>query len=256
MNDILLYFGAAAVGFVMSFFGGGGAMLCLPLLTYVGGYSRMLSVPATLLVIAAAVLVTFIQNLRKSPQLIFYKYALFLIPTGMVGSYLGAWASLYLNQHLAMVLFALLMFVISYYMLKTIHKTHHPLKLKKRNILKVVVTGFVIGLTTGLLGASGGLLIVPALFVFFALDSKEAVATAILVVLVNVAVALVVYSPSLPIIVSDGRMLNVVGIAAISAVGTSFLFQKVKSGLLQKAFAYFVAVLGLSIFITEIRYLF
>lgn len=58
-------------------------------------------------------------------------------------------------------------------------------------VAKVLLAGTLVGLLTGLFGVGGGFVIVPALILLLAFDFRSAVATSLLVISINSAIALV-----------------------------------------------------------------
>ena len=63
-----------------------------------------------------------------------------------------------------MILFAILMLFAAYSMLSRKELNQKPIN--QINILKIILDGFIVGIVTGLVGAGGGFLIVPALILF------------------------------------------------------------------------------------------
>src|SRR5690606_31757672 len=82
-----------------------------------------------------------------------------------------------------MALFAVMMLAASFSMMK---KSKKPLELEpaiqKFNYPLIIVEGLVVGTLTGLVGAGGGFLIIPALVILSKLPMKEAIGTSLVII--------------------------------------------------------------------------
>src|SRR5690606_25757689 len=84
---------------------------------------------------------------------------------------------------LLMLLFAVLMIFASYSMIKKDKKSCDETPQKQQfNYPLILVEGTVVGILTGLVGAGGGFLIIPALVVLSKLPMKEAVGTSLVII--------------------------------------------------------------------------
>ena len=83
-----------------------------------------------------------------------------------------------------MFFFAVVMLLASYSMIKG-RKEEVEKKEDKFNYPLILLQGFSVGIVTGLVGAGGGFLIIPALVFFAKLPMKEAVATSLMVISIN-----------------------------------------------------------------------
>ena len=107
------------------------------------------------------------------------------------------------------------------------------------------VERFIVGVLTGFLGVGGGFLIVPALIMFAALPARKAVGTSVAIITLNAAGGVVgqlqktSFDSSL-----DARFAGpaILGMFGGFAVADTFPGDK-----LEKAFAWFIIVLGLVI---------
>src|SRR5690606_17260072 len=85
-----------------------------------------------------------------------------------------------------MVLFALFMLGSSYSMIRGgVKEEHTNEKATTRDLLFIGIYGFVIGFVTGLVGAGGGFLIVPALVLFAKMPIKSAIGTSLIIITIN-----------------------------------------------------------------------
>src|SRR5690606_33000636 len=87
---------------------------------------------------------------------------------------------------LLMVLFAVLMIVASYSMIKKDgQENEEALQKQSLNYFQILLQGIFIGVITGLIGAGGGFLIIPALVNLLKLPMKTAVGTSLVIISIN-----------------------------------------------------------------------
>jgi uncharacterized protein len=126
--------------------------------------------------------------------------------------------------------------------------TPHPKP--KFNYGGILAEGLVVGTLTGLVGAGGGFLIIPALVLFSKLDMKMAVGTSLLII---AAKSLFGFIGDIFNYEIDWMFLGI--FSAISIVGIfigTFLSAKIHADKLKTAFGWFVLVMGLYIIGKEI----
>lgn len=247
---VLFYFGIALTGAVMALFGGGGAMLCIPLLIYVGDYEPKQAIATGLIIVFLSSLVSlFRYGLRT--KYVNYKLGLALAFFGMAGAFIGVKIYEVISAHVALISFASLMLVISFLMFR-MRSELVVNKNSKHYMFYVCGGGFVVGLITGSMGASGGLPLVALSFLLLGLSMKESIATGLLVVVCNVAAALLFQYNVHQFNFLHTETWIAVSVAALSAFGVGFLFEKVKNDVLTKAFAVFVALIAIFILSTEL----
>jgi uncharacterized protein len=117
----------------------------------------------------------------------------------------------------------------------------------------MVLFGTGIGLVTGLLGAGGGFLLIPALVLLLRLPMKEAVGTSLLVIALN---SLIGFTGNLNDKGMDWSLLLLVTLLAVAGILLgSYLNRKVPAGSLKKAFGWFVLAMGIYILIRELTVL-
>ena len=154
---------------------------------------------------------------------------------------------------LIMGLFAVLMVLASFSMMKGKKKCDDcddETKEQKFNYPLILVEGLVVGTLTGLVGAGGGFLIIPALVKFSGLSMKKAVGTSLLIIAAK----------SLFGFVGDAMRLDIewsmlMGLTALAIAGIFFgnrLSRKIPGYKLERAFGIFVLVMGIAILYTEL----
>ena len=104
--------------------------------------------------------------------------------------------------------------------------------------VKCALSGAAAGLVNGLLGAGGGMLLVPLLIRWCGLEDKHAFATALSIMLPLSIVSLVVSALRAPLPLADALPYLAGGI--VGGVAAGLLFQKVSANLLHKLLGAFI----------------
>src|SRR5690606_7607855 len=112
---------------------------------------------------------------------------------GMVGAFIGGQLGAHLPGSLLLGAFAVMMGVTAVAMIRGRQKTssRHANGLP---LFRILLDGFLVGLVTGLVGAGGGFLVVPALALLGGLPMGVAVATSLLVISMKAVAGFVGYA--------------------------------------------------------------
>jgi hypothetical protein len=127
---------------------------------------------------AALLLAGSLQFLRAG--LIQWRSVLVFGVPGMIGTWLGAFLASWVPGITQLALFAVVMLIASWLMLRPLDLEHA--EGTPREVWKVATDGLVVGVITGLVGVGGGFLIVPALVLLGGLTMHQAVATSLVVI--------------------------------------------------------------------------
>ena len=192
MTQILGYLGAVLIGIVLGLIGGGGSILTVPVFVYLLYINPVTATAYSLFVVGVTSLVGAIQNLRK--KLVDVKTALVFAAPALIAVYAtrkylirAIPENLFrINEFMVtrdigiMVFFALIMLLASISMIrgKCVNCNDENAKVVY-NYPLIVLEGAGVGLLTGLVGAGGGFLIIPALVLLAKLPMKKAVATSL-----------------------------------------------------------------------------
>ncbi len=191
MTLLLLVGVGVALGLALGLFGGGGGILAVPLLLAVG-------VPAdeaattSLVVVAAAAVGGVIQNVRVGR--VAWREALTFGVIGVPAAMLGSVLALNTADAIKLFGFTVLMVVAGGLMLfKALRgQAGDPDRAtQRRPWVLVIAAALVVGLVTGFFGVGGGFLVVPALALVIGLPMRIATASALVVIVINSAAALV-----------------------------------------------------------------
>lgn len=263
--ELIGYICAIFIGLSLGLIGGGGSILTVPVLTYLFGKTAKEATMYSLFIVGVAALFGAIKMLKKG--LVDFKTgAVFAIPA--LGSISFARAVLVpaipeqvfqigdfiLTDNIAiMVLFAVVMLMASFSMIKGRKKLEKELCKEEKNYTIIVMQGIFVGLLTGTIGAGGGFLIIPALVLLAKMPMKTAVGTSLMIIAVNSILGFGVDIISNPTHVVDWKFLSI--FSSISVLGIfvgSFFSNRVSGAELKKGFGWFVLVMGFVILIKEL----
>jgi uncharacterized membrane protein YfcA len=152
---------------------------------------------------------------------------------------------------LLMLLFAVLMVFASISMIREKKKENgnEPVE-QKFNYPLILLEGLVVGVLTGLVGAGGGFLIIPALVLLSKLPMKQAVGTSLLII---AAKSLIGFTGDLKHYTMDWQLLLIVTALAIAGIFFgNWLSHKIHGNRLKKWFGWFVLIMGIYIIVKEL----
>jgi uncharacterized membrane protein YfcA len=197
ITEILGYIGAFVVGLVLGLSGGGGSIITVPVMVYLVGLNPVTATAYSLFVVGSTSSIGAFQNFRK--QLVDVKTAIiFAIP---------AFTIVYLTRRylvpaipetvfkindfvmtkevFIMTFFAIIMFIASLSMIRSKRDIANPDFNSTINVPYLIVIGIGVGLLTGIVGAGGGFLIIPALVLLAKLPMKKAIGTSLFIISAN-----------------------------------------------------------------------
>ncbi len=234
---------AVVIGVSLGMLGGGGSILTVPILVYVAGLPAKEAIAASLFVVGVTSLAGMVAHARSGR--VKWRTGLIFGLAGMVGAFLGGWAGGHLPGDWLLIAFALMMVATSLAMLrgrKTDSGSAHGRADGELPLVRLLVDGSVVGLVTGLVGAGGGFLVVPALVLLGGLPMSVAVGTSLLVIAMKSFAGLAGYLTSVQL---DWPL--ILGVTAAAIAGSLLggrLAGKVPEVALRKAFGWFVLVMG------------
>lgn len=181
---------ALLIGISLGLLGGGGSILAVPLLVYVAGLPTQQAVATSLFVVGVTSLVGLVPHVRAGR--VRWRTGLQFGISGMSGSYLGGRLGSQLPGTVLLTSFALMMLAASIAMIRGRQDTGSQDTGGGTGLRPVpmVALGVLVGSVTGLVGAGGGFLIVPALVIVGGLPMTTAVGTSLLVISLQSAAGL------------------------------------------------------------------
>jgi len=186
----------AVIGALLGLVGGGGGILAVPALVYGLGMPMSAAVPGSLVVIGLASAVAVAPRARREVN---WRLAGIIGAAGIPTALLGGGVNHRLDQHVLLLVFATIMIAAALRMLRSTDETGGVCDLPgggvawQRCLPRAVATGLLVGFLTGLLGVGGGFLLVPALIIALGLRTPIAVATSLVIIVINSAAGLVPY---------------------------------------------------------------
>jgi uncharacterized membrane protein YfcA len=170
---------AVVIGVSLGLLGGGGSILTLPILTYAIGMETKSAIAASLFVVGVTSATGAIAHARAGR--IRWRTGLLFGVAGMAGAFVGGRAAAYVPGRILMFLFAAMMVATAIAMLRG-RRPSTSVRTGDLSVPKVLVEGAVVGLVTGIVGAGGGFLVVPALVLLGGLRMELAVGTSLVVI--------------------------------------------------------------------------
>lgn len=242
---------AIAIGLSLGLLGGGGSILTVPLLTYVAGMDPKEAIAASLFVVGATSVLSTLTHARMGN--VQWRTGLIFGAASMAGAFLGGLAGGYIPGVILMLAFAVMMIATAIAMLRG-RKKRDTVEQTKLPLGKILIEGLVVGLVTGLVGAGGGFLVVPALALLGGLSMPVAVGTSLLVISMKSFAGLAGYLTTVSL--NWPLVLGVTGMALIGALIGARLTKVVPEQALRKGFGVFVLVMGIFVLSQELPALF
>ena len=261
--EIAGYIASIFIGTSLGLIGGGGSILTVPVLVYLFGIDTVLATTYSLFIVGSSSIVGSISYFRKGlvnlkvvlifgmPSVIAVLFTRTYILPAIPQEIFSVGNFIVTKNILLMLLFAILMILASYSMIK---KDRQPIDTTSQkqslNFFLILIQGVFTGVITGLIGAGGGFLIIPALVALVKLTMKNAVGTSLVIISIS---SLTGFSTSLThTSVQWPFLLTILFIAVIGILIGSYLSTKIDGKRLKPAFGWFVLIMGIYIIIKEI----
>lgn len=231
---------ALAIGASLGLLGGGGSILTVPLLVYVADVPAKQAIAMSLFVVGATALAGVLPHARAGR--VRWRTGLPFGAAGMAGAYGGGRLAAFIPAGTLLAVFAVMMAVTAAAMLRRRRPAPRADDRARRPVVRILVEGVSVGLVTGLVGAGGGFLVVPALVLLGGLSMPAAVGTSLLVIAMKSFAGLAGYLHGVQV---DWRLtLAVTGAAVLGGVPGSRLAGRVDPARLRRAFGWFVLVMA------------
>lgn len=262
MMEYFGYVAAIGIGVILGLLGGGGSILSIPILVYLFGIDAVVASAYSLFIVGVTSLIGAIPK---------YKDHLVSIQTGILFG-VPSVASIFVTRKWIVpaipdVLFASDLFTISKRLLVlgvfsslmilsswSMIQGRREIKSEDAEwrVTLLVVEGLIIGFLTGLVGAGGGFLIIPALIWLTRLPFKTAVGTSLFIIAINSLLGFLGDYMNYPM--DWDFLLTISALAVIGILIGNKLQKNVSAVKLRKAFGWFILVMGTAILIREIQH--
>lgn len=233
---------AVLIGISLGLLGGGGSILTVPILTYVADVPPKAAIAASLFVVGVTSAAGAISHARAGR--VRWRTGLIFGAAGMAGAYGGGHLAAYIPGKVLMVAFGLMMAATAFAMLRK-PKQLVPTPVGDLPVAKVIGEGVVVGIVTGIVGAGGGFLVVPALVLLGGLSMETAVGTSLVVIAMKSFAGLAGHLGHVDI---DWRLtLAVTAMAVAGSILGGKLAGRIPPATLRRGFGVFVVVMAVFI---------
>ncbi len=264
--EVAGYFAAILIGVSLGMIGGGGSILTVPVLVYLIGTNPVLATAYSLFVVGLSALIGAGNFMRQ--KLVSYRTAVvFGIPSTLTVYVTRKWvvpaipdvimdsSMIFLSKDLfIMLLFALIMILASISMIRSGNKkealSENQTKRGFIHYLKITLDGIVVGFFTGLVGAGGGFLIIPALVLLAGLPMRLAVGTSLLIIALKSLIGFLGDLGNQPI--DWGFLLGFSALSILGIFAGTYLNKKVSGANLKVGFGYFVLLMAVFVISKEL----
>lgn len=263
--EIIGYLASIVMGLTLGLIGGGGSILTVPILVYLFDVDPVLSTAYSLFVVGLTSAVGSFShfksgNVHVKTAIIFgvpsiaavYSVRKFIMP--IIPDPVLTMGSVEVSKSLAvLVLFAVLMLLASITMIrKPKQHAEEPAEINY-NYPLIFIEGLIVGGITGLVGAGGGFLIIPALVLLAGLPMKQAVGTSLVIIALK---SLIGFTGDLggELVIDYRFMLLFSLFAMLGILVGSYLTRFIPNEKLKPVFGWFVLVMGVYILVKELLF--
>jgi len=241
---------SVVIGLSLGVLVGGGSILTVPILVYVAGFEAKEAIAASLFVVGVTSAVSVLSHARGGR--VRWRTGLIFGAAGMAGAFVGGLLGGHIPGQILLIAFAVMMVATSVAMLRGRKKKNNDRAAPVRHELplgRVLLDGAVVGLITGMVGAGGGFLVVPALALLGGLPMSVAVGTSLVVIAMKSFAGLAGYLTAVQL--DWGITLGVTAAAIAGSLIGAKLAGRIPEAALRKAFGCFVLAMGTFVLIQQ-----
>lgn len=256
--EIIGYIGAILIGICLGLIGGGGSILTVPILVYLFGLNPALATSYSLFVVGSTSSVGALSHSKMGDvdwkAVIFFGLpsviTVFITRHWLVPILPDPWLKVgsydITKSEGLLFLFGMLMLAAAIKMITA--KKDIDKSATSSSSSTIIIQGLILGVITGLLGAGGGFLIIPALVLLMRLDMKKAIGSSLVIIAINSLVGFLGSFHQQEKGSIDWRFLIEFTVIAIAGILIGSVFsKKISSEKLKPAFGWFVLVMGIYI---------
>lgn len=261
--EIAGYIAAIFIGISLGLIGSGGSILTVPVLVYLFGVDAVTATSYSLFIVGLTSAVGCVSYFKKGlvnlnivalfgiPSIVSVVITRNIILPALPENMGQMGGVLFSRSLILLMLFAILMAGAAYGMIRNRNKIE-PIPGEEDNLKTglVVMNGFLIGLVTGLVGAGGGFLIIPALVMLLKVPMKSAIGNSLAIIAANSFIGFLSSHNHHAI---NWWLLMSIAALAIAGIFIGMRISKNMDGSkLKPAFGWFVLVMALFIIVKEL----
>ncbi len=263
MENVAGYLASGLIGLSLGLIGSGGSIVTIPVLVYLFHIEPSLATAYSLFIVGTTSLVGSIRSAANKTVDV-RSAVLFSVPSTL---------AIYLTRHYLlphipdrifltdqitltkstgiMIFFSLIMIVAATRMIMDKRGDEWNRDVNPRHFFMILLQGFLVGTISGIVGAGGGFMIIPALVLLAGLPMKKAIGTSLVIVTVNSVIGFFGDVQSIREI-NFPFMLLVTSVAIAGVFLGSFLTRFVHSGKLKSGFGWFTLAIAAYVMVKEI----
>jgi len=259
--EFIGYTSAMIIGVSLGLIGGGGSILAVPVLAYLFSIEERTATAYSLFIVGASALIGGLKQHLKGyvdwktvvvfgvPAIIGVSVVRkFLVP--ILPDTLFTINHFEFTRRMAMFgLFAVLMIPAGFSMLKG-KRTAPKSSVVKYNYPLILLEGIIVGAITGLIGAGGGFLIIPALVILANIEIKTAIGTSLIIIAVKSLLGFFI-GDAFSMDINWSFLFTFTILSLIGIFIGSYLGNFINGKRLKKSFGYFIFVMAIFIFYME-----
>lgn len=259
--SVITIIAAALIGISLGLIGGGGSILTVPALTYLSGVDAVTATAYSLFVVGVASAIGSIGYMRQN--LVDFKTAtIFAIPSLTAVWFTRAYlipalphsffyiGGFHITRDITiMIFFALIMIIASISMIRdkkkiqSINEKNAP----QYNYPMIILEGFIVGTITGIVGAGGGFLIIPALVLLAKIPMKKAIGTSLLIISVKSLIGFTGDLTNEAMVIDWGLLLPFTSLSIVGILIGTYAGKLIPGERLKKVFGVFILLMGIYI---------
>jgi len=264
--ELIEFFGFTAaliIGISLGLIGGGGSILAVPVLAYLFSVDEKTATAYSLFIVGASALVGGLKQHLKGyvdwrtaivfglPAIIGVTIVRYFVVPAMPNT-LFTVGDFEFTRRMAMFgLFAALMIPAAFSMLKERKdNTKRKDKSVQYNYPLILLEGLIVGAITGMIGAGGGFLIIPALVILANVKMKVAIGTSLIIIAFKSLIGFFL-GDALTIEIDWQFLAVFTGLSLVGIFIGSYLSNFIDGRKLKKGFGYFIFVMAVFIFYME-----
>jgi hypothetical protein len=262
--EIAGYIGAILTGLILGIIGGGGSILTVPILVYLFQLDAVLATAYSLFIVGLTSMVGSVSHIKLGnihwktalafgiPSICSVFFTRLVIVPHIPNPMLTIGSLVVSKQMGLLVLFAIIMILASYSMIKPAKKITETLENEFNFSFPLIFSeGLIEGFITGLVGVGGGFLIIPVLVLSAKLPMKKAVGTSLMIIAAKSLIGFIGDMKGNKLI--DWEFLFIYSSLAIAGILLgSMLSKKIAGEKLKPAFGWFVLMMGIYIILKEL----